>query len=58
MLNAFTVSYISAINALIFSFMMLSASAMLNVIMQNLKSEFRILSMFNVQSFFIINQNY
>ena len=58
MLNAFTVSHMSAVNALTFLFVMLLASAMSNIVMQSLKPEFRALLMSSVQSSFTINQNY
>ena len=54
-LNAFTISHMNAVNALIFLFIILSVSAILNVAMQSLKSKFKVLLMFNVQSFFTIN---
>ena len=47
--------HINAADVLTFLFMILSASAMLNIIMQNLKLKFKTLLMFSVQSFFIID---
>ena len=55
MLNAFTISYMSVVNALTFLFTMLLISVILNIIMQNSKFKFKVLLIFNVQSFFTIN---
>ena len=55
MLNVFIILHVNTINVLTFLFLTLSASAMLNIIMQSLKSKFKALSAFSVQSFFTIN---